>query len=291
MRVLLTGASGQLGAYLLDRLADERHEASAWSGKEPASRGGVDLTPVDLTDTKAIDGALARADPEVILHAAAVSTIEGVRLAPFRAQAVNILATARLCAWCQRRGRRLVFTSTDLVFDGATPPYREEDPPSPSTSYGVTKSEAERYVTATPLGLVARLSLLYGPSRSARPSYVNRMTDGLRRGEPQAFFEDEFRTPLDLATAAEILVRLATTDQTGIVHVAGAERLSRFALARRVASALGFDPDLIRANRQADVASAEPRPADVSLDTARVAALMPGLSRPTVEEAVASWSP
>ncbi len=242
MRVVLTGASGQLGAYLLDRLAEDGHAVAAWSGTDPGHRRGIALRPVDLTDPAATDRALAEADPDVIIHAAALSHYEGVRRDPERARAVNVEATARLASWCARRGRRLVFTSTDSVFDGTRSWYREDDPAEPIVAYGRTKREAERAVLATPGVLVARLPLLFGPSRSGRVVFFDRALARLREGEPQTFFEDEFRTPLDYATAAAILVRLAEAGTTGLLHVAGRERVSRFELMRRVATALGDRP-------------------------------------------------
>ena len=139
---------------------------------------------------------------------------------------------------------------------------------------------------------MARLSLLYGPSRSGRASYFDRTLAALREGEPQTFFEDEFRTPLDLATAAETLVRLAESDVTG----PDPRRRPRAGQPVRPdpprrRRPLGLDPGLVRANRQADVALAEPRPADVSLDTSRLAALFPDLRRPTIEEAMGAFGP
>ena len=97
--------------------------------------------------------------------------------------------------------------------------------------------------------MVARLSLLYGPSRSGREGYFDRTTAALRAGLPQAFFIDEHRTPLDYATAARILVRLAESETPGLFHLGGPERLSRFELMRRAATALGIDPILVRPNR------------------------------------------
>jgi dTDP-4-dehydrorhamnose reductase len=154
-------------------------------------------------------------------------------------------------------------------------------------AYGRTKVQAEASVLETPRGLVARLSLLYGRSRRAsRATYLDRMIDGLRRGEPQSFFEDEYRTPLSLASAADLLARLTKDELAGIIHVGGPERISRFELARRSAAALGFDPELIRANRQGDVVLPEPRPSDVSLDSSKLAAYWPEHRHPTVEEAL-----
>jgi len=287
MRVLLTGASGQLGAYLIDPIRAAGHDLIAWSGGAPGHRGDVALTAVDLADAAATGRALDAADPGVILHAAAISTAEGVRRDPDRAHAVNVQATARLAGWCTRRGRRLLFTSTDMVFDGSKSWWREDDPADSLLAYGRTKRAAEVAVLSCPGGLVARLPLMYGPSRCGRPAYFDKSLDALRRGEPQAFFADEYRTPLHLAAAAGILTRLIESDAVGLIHVAGAERVSRFDLMRRAAAASGLDPALVRANRRAEAPPGEPRPADLSLDTTRLAALLPDMHRPSIEASLA----
>ena len=282
MRVVLTGASGQLGAYLGARLAAIGHEVFPWSGSD----GNPGMTPVDLTCPGAIDAALGKALPEVIVHAAAISSIEGVRRDPERGREVNVNATKQLASWCARRDARLLFTSTDLVFDGSTPWFRENDPVRPLVAYGQTKAEAESAVLAIPRGLVARLSLLFGFSRSTRPTPLEGTIEALKRGQSQAWFVDEFRTPLDLATAADVLVRLLEADVAGIVHVGGTERMSRFDLVRRAAVALGIDEALVLGSRQRDASFPEPRPVDVSLDTTRLASILPEVRRPTVEEAL-----
>ncbi len=287
MRVVLTGASGMVGAYLLEGLVGSGHDVIAWSGADDGRRHGLTLTPVDLADAGATDRALARADPEAIVHAAAVSTTDAVNLDPERARVVNVDATERLAAWCARHDRRLIYTSTDLVFDGTKSWSREEDPAVPVLLYGRTKLAAEPAVLAVPRGLVTRISLQFGPSRSGRDSYFDRTLHALRQGHPQTFFEDEFRTPLDLPTTAAILVRLIGSNVTGRLHVAGRERVSRHELARRIAVAWGLDPGLVLANRHSDVTLAEPRPADVSLDTSRLAACLPDPPRPTIDEALA----
>ena len=287
MRVVLTGASGQLGAYLISSLLARGHEIVAWSSSDPGERSGVPLVPVDLADPESIADALDRADPEVILHVGAISTADGVRRNPDRARLVNVEATARLADWCGRRDRRIVFTSTDLVFDGSRPWNREDDPAEPVLAYGRSKRDAEPSVLATPRGLVARLPLLFGPSRCGREGYFDRTLAALQAGATQTFFVDEFRTPLHFALAADDLARLVESDQVGLLHVAGAERISRFDLMRRVAAASGLDPGLVLGNRQAEATFPEPRPADVSLDSSRLAALWPGLPRPSIEESLA----
>ena len=216
-------------------------------------RGELTLQPVDLTDSVAVAAALEEADPDVVIHLAAISSTEAARRDPKRAQAVNVAGTRRLADWAARHDRRLLYTSTDLVFDGSKSWYREDDPARPILEYGRTKRDAEPAVLATPRGLVARLSLLYGPSRSGKAGYFDRAMATMRAGTPQSFFTDEFRTPLDYITASGILVRLAESESTGLIHVGGPERLSRFELMRRAAAVLGVDPRLVRANRRADV--------------------------------------
>jgi dTDP-4-dehydrorhamnose reductase len=292
MRILVTGGSGRLGSALLDRLVhDGRHEVVAWSGTTVGVRNGVAIRPVELTDGRRVADALDEADPDAVIHAGALSSAEAVHRDPARGRDVNVEATRRLADWAGSRGRRLVFTSTDLVFDGSRSWYREDDEARPVLGYGRTKLEAEAHVVAAPAGLVARLSLLYGPNPSGRPGFFDLAIEALRRGESRPFFRDEFRTPLDYRTAAAALMQLAESGAVGIVHVGGRERLSRYELMRRAAAVLGIEPGLVRHGSQSETTLPEPRPADASLDTSRLDMLCPALERPAVEAALGTPAP
>ena len=267
MRVLLTGSSGQLGAYLVPRLLEGGHELIALGGPSSPS-------PLDLAAEGSIRGALDRHDPALVLHAAALSSAEAVRLDPVRADLINIRATEIIADWCRERARRLVYTSTDMVFDGTRPFWREDDPTAPSLAYGRSKRDAEPAIISTPGGLVARLALLYGPSRCGRPSFYDIALNDLRAGRPRAFFEDEHRTPLAYDQAAKYLVELIGVEAEGVVHVGGSERISRFTLMRRAAMGSGLDGSLVRPNLRADAPGPEHRPGDLSLDTTRLGDLL-----------------
>jgi nucleoside-diphosphate-sugar epimerase len=112
MRVLVTGASGTLGAYVLPALVEAGHDPIAWGGRDAGPRAGISLRPIDLADPSVTDEALEADDPDAILHLAAVSTPAAVLGDPDRAHLVNVEATGRLAGWCERSGRRLVYTST-----------------------------------------------------------------------------------------------------------------------------------------------------------------------------------
>ncbi len=287
MRILVTGATGQLGSYLALELArDDAWQPILWSRQTEKSLAGLSVRSVDQTDPDLLLSALDEADPEVVIHAAAMSAAESVRQAPEAAWRINVEATGRLARWCRQHGRKLVFTSTDLVFDGTRGWYRESDTPAPVLAYGRTKAAAERLALEAPGAVVARLALLYGASCAGRPSFFDRAIERLKAGEPQTFFEDELRTPLHYATAARALLHLARTEASGVVHLAGRERVSRYELMQRAAQAQGLDPALVRANRRQDAALAEPRPADVSLDCRLLESLLPALERPSIEAAL-----
>jgi dTDP-4-dehydrorhamnose reductase len=286
MQILVTGASGMLGSHLIRELAGDGHQVAAWSVRSDGFRDGARLRKVDLADLLRAQAAIEEANPEVIIHAAAVSSAAAVLRQREHAWNVNVRGTELLAAWARQNGRRILFTSTDLVFDGARSWYREEDITAPTLEYGRTKVAAEAAILANRNGLVVRLSLLYGATITDQLAYFDQAIAALRAGTPQTFFEDEFRTPLDYVTAASILVRLAEKDATGIIHAAGPERVSRFELMRRAAAALGADSELVRANRRADSPSLEPRPADVSLDTSRLRSLLPDCVLPTIEGAL-----
>jgi dTDP-4-dehydrorhamnose reductase len=286
MRVLITGASGRLGAYLLAQIGELDYDVIAWSRSTKADQMGYPVRPVELSDPGALAAALAAASPDVVIHAGGISSADAVQSDPVGGHEVITMATARLAEWSVRNNRRLVFTSTDLVFDGGGSWYRETDPALPTLEYGRAKRAAELAVLNTPNGLVARIALLYGAALSRRDGFYDRAMARLVAGEPQHFFTDEFRTPLHYGTAAGVLLRLAGSPATGLVHVGGRERMSRYELMFQCALARGIDPALVHQNKRADMPSPEPRPADVSLDSSRLRALLPGAPWPDVDEAL-----
>src|SRR5262249_39316920 len=267
MRVLVTGASGQLGGYLLRRLPDSGLTVTAWSGSRRGEFFGYPLQPVDLGDADAVRVAFHQARPDVVLHAGALPRPAACHRTPNLARRINTEGSSLLAELATEARARLLFVSTDLVFDGERGNYREDDAPSPLSIYGRTKADAEAAVLAVPRSGVVRVSLLYGPSVVGRPSFFDEQVAALRAGRPVTLFADEWRTPLALCTAAEALVKLAQSDFTGLLHLGGPERLSRLEMGQRLADFLGVASSTIVAVNRADIPSPEPRPRDTSLDS------------------------
>ena len=246
--VLLTGATGFLGGYIVAEL-QRRGVAFATAG-----RGDVDVV-MDLAAPATVAGGVTAARAPVVLNCGAVSTMGACERDPAVARRVNTEAVGALAA----TGVRLVQVSTDLVFDGASAPYAAAAEPAPCSEYGRTKADAEQVVLAAG-GVVARLPLLFGRSRDAQRG----ATDMVRRagGCELGLFSNEHRTPLHAADAARALVDLAAdAERRGVVHLAGPERLSRYRFAVRFARIAGLPTEQLRRVECNDPL----RPRDVSL--------------------------
>jgi dTDP-4-dehydrorhamnose reductase len=204
-----------------------------------------------------------------VVHAAAISGLAAAHDDPERARRVNVVATGELCAASARIGARVLYVSTDMVFDGERAPYDESAEPSPVSEYGRSKLEGERAALEASDALVVRLPLMYGMPAVQRATTFVEQVRALRERRPLKLFYDEFRTPLTLEDAAVCLVRAAHSDVTGVIHLGGPERLSRFEMGGLLAEALGVrDPVISRVSRL-EAASAEPRARDLSLTSAR----------------------
>jgi dTDP-4-dehydrorhamnose reductase len=286
MRWLITGASGQLGGYLLRELQAGSDTVVAWSHSRTGELFGFPPQPVDLGQRDAVAAAFAEARPNVVLHLAANSAVADCYRNPEHARRVNTDGTALLAELTAGARARLVYVSTDMVFDGRKGRYREEDAAQPLSVYGRSKLAGEAPVLAAPYGCVARVSLMFGPTLIGRPYFFDQQLARMRASEKVTWFEDEWRTPLHLAAAAQALLALGRSEVTGLLHIGGPERMSRLDMGRRLAAVYGLDPACVVAIKQASVATPEPRPRDLSLEVTRWRGLFPGQWWPTWEEAL-----
>lgn len=264
-RMVVTGASGQLGSYLLRELSAGGRGVAAWSCRPNVSLFGFQCQSVDLCDTDQVVNAFRTAKPDVVIHAAAMSGVEACFRDPAKARQTNTTATRLLARLSDEHSARFVYISTDLVFDGTKQWYAETDCPAPLSVYGHTKAAAERTVVHHERHLALRISLLFGPSINGRPSFFQQQMDALRDGRPCSLFSDEWRTPLSLNVAAQGVLAAAASDASGILHLGGAERMSRFEMGQRLARLLEKDEKLCRSICRDDAVGAEQRPCDTSL--------------------------
>jgi dTDP-4-dehydrorhamnose reductase len=250
LRILVTGASGFLGPFVVEALRAGGHEVST-TGRR-AGDAQVDLLAAGMV------GALCEAlAPDFVCNLAAMSRLADCERDPAAARRTNALLPGELAA---RFGDRLLHVSTDLVFDGRTGPYDEGAAVGPLSVYGATKAEGEDLVRQRG-GRVARLPLLFGSDAQGRGASSS-LRVALSRGERAALFTNEYRTPLHALDAARGIAELLTLRRCPqLVHLPGPERCSRWELGRRLCALHGLDAD-----RLSPVECQDPlRPRDVSL--------------------------
>lgn len=230
---------------------------------------GAKALQIDLTDEQALSVALMALNPQTVIHAA-VAQVDACERDPKMAERLNVQASRIIAKWCNRMRRRMIYISSDLVFDGAQGMYSETDPAQPLMLYGEMKLTAEHAVLeACPSACVARLPLMYGfPARGGSNFFMS-MLARLQQGGHIAVFHDQYRTPGLASNMAAAIWELARSDFRGVLHVAGATRCSRYEMARLVCRFAGLDEALLQATSMFDAPTSAPRPRDVSLDCTR----------------------
>jgi dTDP-4-dehydrorhamnose reductase len=273
MRTLLvTGASGVLG-WNVCVAARERWRTLGIVHRHPVDLPGVACLACDLTRPEELRRLLWEAAPDALVHCAAAAQSDYCQGHPEECRRINVGVTADIADLCAGARIPWAFASTDLVFDGTRPPYRERDPVSPINVYGDQKATAERAVRERdPGAVICRLPPIFGDPGPASASFIQPWIAALRGGKQLRLFADEFRTPVGARTAAAGLL-MALGVGGGILHLGGRERVSRYALGILLAGILGADADLITPGRQRERTVGAPRPPDVSLDSSRAYAL------------------
>ncbi len=273
---LLTGATGQLGTHVTSMLAHDVHvDEVICLGRRPSSVAGVSFIKQDLQLLPALQRTVSGISPTHILHMGGITSTQEALGNPSYTQTINVSATSTIASAAAAVGARLLFTSTDMVFDGTRAPYRENDPPQPVSVYGESKVRAEQAILQFSNTLIARLPLMYGLSASNSPTAFQRQLEALLQGKQLNLFIDEYRTPLWFEDAASALIALARSDLCGTIHVAGPERLSRFDLIAQAAAMLKLDMSLLARCSRLSVSSPEPRQEDLSLDGTKFLELFP----------------
>jgi len=265
---MVTGASGFVGGHVIRLALPHGKVVGLARSPAPLRHANLSWAQVDLMDPAALERAFKEHQPSAVIHAAALSDIDACERNPELAYGINVLATGHLVRLCLQFGSRLVFTSTDTVFSGAGRFYRETDAADPVNYYGRSKVAAERLVLEHEnVFVVARLCLVAGFAAFSRGnSFLARALGSLRAGEPITLATDEFRTPVFVEVAARALLELAGNRMTGIYHLAGNNRLSRYEIGRKLAFLTGVNPELVRPRDSRSPAMGAARPKDVSLD-------------------------
>jgi dTDP-4-dehydrorhamnose reductase len=273
MRVLVTGADGQLGRDLLDCLAGRvpvGGRRCSLLGPEGPRRGldyevlATDIGNMRVDDRDAVQSVFHAFAPELVLHGGALTAVDACETEIDLAYAVNALGTRHVAEAAAAVGAHLLYVSTDYVFDGTSPrPYREWDAPNPMSVYGASKLGGER--ECPPGSTIVRTSWVCGAHGANMVKTALRLAAG---SDVLRFVNDQQGSPTFTSDLAAAIVTLGTGRRPGIFHVTNSGATTWWGLVRAVLAAAGADPERVQpiATADLDPPLVAPRPANSVLD-------------------------
>ncbi|MEP9412083.1 MAG: NAD(P)-dependent oxidoreductase [Candidatus Brocadia sp.] len=272
--LLVTGASGFLGWNICQAVAVKNEwKVFGTVFSHRVEIAGVNIVKIDLTAFEVLKKLFHEIRPDAVIHTAANSDPNFCQTHQTESQKINVDAAVNIAALCADYKISCVFTSTDLVFNGLNAPYREEYPVCPVNFYGEQKALAENGVLKYyPLVAVCRMALMFGAPGPYARGFIQPMIEAMRTGRELRLFVDEFRTPVSVK-AAVYGIFLALGKVSGILHLGGIERISRYNFGKLLMDTLGIHEAKLVPCRQKDVIMPAPRPPDVSLDSSKAFAL------------------
>lgn len=265
--VLITGGSGLLALNWAMALRDRASITLALYDRT-VMLAGVKTLHSSLETVDEVVRTLDVTQPRMVVHTAGLTSVEVCEADEPLAHHVNVEIAGNVAAACARRGLPLVHISTDHLFRGDQALVTEQQAVDPQNAYARTKAAAERRVLdACPEALVVRTNF-YGWGPRYRRSFSDTIIDALRRGKPITLFTDVFYTPILAETLSRAVYDLVGAKSSGIVHVSGDERVSKYDFGLRVAERFELDAGRIRPGLLADQPSLVRRPLDMSLSNA-----------------------
>ena len=275
------GASGLVGQALLRVLENNQYEVTGTYATHPADG----LISLDIADASAVYDFFRQIQPRTVFLTAALTHVDYCEDHPEEAFQTNTEGCKNVAKEAARSRSKLVYYSTDYIFDGKSGPYDEEDQPCPTSNYGKSKLEAERVIQETLEDyLILRTTVVYGWDRRSK-NFAMQVYQKLQAGIPMQVPEDQVGNPTLVDYLAEASIRLVQQETRGIVNVVGKDLLSRSEFGKALARAYGLDPEMITPVPTARLKQRALRPLCGGLQTERLSQLL-GTEAMSLEEAL-----
>jgi dTDP-4-dehydrorhamnose reductase len=232
-KLLLTGSSGFLGMHFYNLLHNQYNIEGIYHNTK--NNVVVQNHQVNITDAIALNAVVAKTQPQIIMHTAAISSIALCQQNEAHSYAVNVTASIQLASIAKQLAAQFVFCSTDLVFDGTKGNYTETDTPNPINIYAEQKYIAEQKIMeAYPNAIIARLPLMIGPNQNGTAGVVAEMQQCNAQHKTIHLFTNEYRSPALVSDVVNGLHLLLQNNCSGIYHLGGSQTLNRLQIAAYV---------------------------------------------------------
>ena len=231
LKIAVTGPNGLLGTSIID-LLQTSFTFIPLSHKD-----------IDVTNKENVDRVLHKLDYDILLHLAAYTNVDKAEEEKEKAHLINVVGTKNIFDTVQQQNKKMIYISTDFVFDGENPPYDELSSPNPLGHYAKTKYEGEQIVENN--AMIVRISYPYGASYSTKPDFVSRLSKLLEEGKELHMITDATITPTHIDDIAFALKHLMNNYSAEVFHVVGTETLSPFTAGKLIAEAFEHNTNLI----------------------------------------------
>ncbi|KAF0821278.1 dTDP-4-dehydrorhamnose reductase [Cytobacillus firmus] len=251
MKILITGAHGQLGQQLKRKLS-ETHFVVCQGKKE-----------LDITHKEEAEERIIHINPEIIIHAAAYTAVDQCEIQKKKAFEVNGIGAGYIAQAASKIGARVIYISSDYVFDGKKQsPYTEKDETNPQSIYGMSKWLGEKLVMEFNNGTIIRTSWLYGHEGN---NFVKKMIELGKKGRDIKVVSDQIGSPTYVNDLVETMIHLLDKS-SGTYHISNTGSCSWYEFAKCIFNEAGFNPDLIHPTTTKDYGALAPRPCNSILE-------------------------
>lgn len=281
---LITGASGLLGYNACQFLLAQGHKVVGLSNNHGIDIQDVDERKCDLMDFDSTRELISEVNPDVILHCAAMTNVDACEDNPELTHQYHVKLSELIAQVASECDAKMIHLTTDQLWDGTQAQVSEKTPTQPLNVYGQTKADSEVAVAnAKPDALIIRTNF-FGKGRPWRSSFSDWLDKELAAENSVNGFNDIFYSPISIPYLLQAIYDLVEKNASGVFHVAGAERISKFDFMIQYARAFGFDESLIKSTKSshAKMLKAQ-RSKDMSLCVKKVEQIL-GYEMPTIQQ-------
>lgn len=268
IKLFITGIAGMLGSNLAYALSDEFKISGA-------DRNGCKLKKgcsyvIDLTDWEELKKVLIKESPDVIIHTAAAVNVDRCEKEHEYAERMNKELTEYICHLGKKIGSKIIYISTDAVFDGKKQGlYEETDRPNPINVYGQTKWQGEIAALKDSRNLILRTNI-YGYNVRDKRSFGEWVTDGLREGNTLNMFTDIQFSPILVNELAEIIKKAIRKDLSGVYHACGTGAISKYDFGVFLKKIFGFQEGQIVKSKSSEFNFVAPRSRNMGMNNKKI---------------------
>jgi len=271
LKFLVTGSAGLVGQQVVKYLSKSNQVFSCYNESKPEYGDSVKM---DLKNYEMVSSILTEIKPDVVIHLGAMTGVDLCEKEKTSASEINTKATEIIAKECSKLNSFLVYVSTDYVFDGNFGMYKEDDVANPLGFYGKSKLEGEKAVQNFSTNwCIARTSTPFGlhPTKKSFPMWV---IENLQKQKQIDVLIDQFTSPTYIPNLSRMLIEISERRITGIIHAAGASKISRYQMASMVSDKLNLDGTLLKQISMNKMKWVAQRPKDSSLDVSRASSIL-----------------